>query len=283
MANKSHSGNGERAPARLLISRLDAAAQLQERIRKADDLLARLRKARSLEALESLRHERYSWSEFNHDFLSRIFDTSQYADQYSYVGPRAINMSPTPEEEQREEIDELNSSKRRLVSILERLPLIDEANLRNPDAKHHSPGNNVFIVHGHDDTLKSEVARFIEKLHLKAIILSEQANQGRTIIEKFEAHAETVDFAVVLLTPDDVGSAKGGETKSRARQNVILELGYFIGKISRQKVCALFKSGVELPSDILGVVYVPADGDWRLPLAREMKTAGLLVDLNLAV
>ena len=142
----------------------------------------------------------------------------------------------------------------------------------------------VFVVHGHDEVLKLDVARFIEKLGLKVVILAEQANQGRTIIEKFEAHAEDAGFAIVLLTPDDVGASAGNPSalKSRARQNVILELGYFIGKLTRCRVCALHKGDVELPSDILGIVYVPIAGNWKLQLAGEMKTAWPELDLNKA-
>ena len=142
---------------------------------------------------------------------------------------------------------------------------------------------SVFIVHGHDELLKLEVARFTESLHLEPIILAEQPNLGRTIIEKFEKHASDADFAIVLLTPDDLGGAKLDSITGRARQNVILELGYFIGKLGRHRVCALYKSGVELPSDVLGVLYVSVDGDWRIRLAREMKAAGVTVDLNHAV
>lgn len=138
----------------------------------------------------------------------------------------------------------------------------------------------VFIVHGHDELLKLEVARFTESLHLEPIILAEQPNLGRTIIEKFEKHAGDADFAIVLLTPDDMGGTKLDAISGRARQNVILELGYFIGKLGRNRVCALYKSGVELPSDVLGVLYVSVDGDWRIRLAREMKAAGVTVDLN---
>jgi predicted nucleotide-binding protein len=99
--------------------------------------------------------------------------------------------------------------------------------------------------------MKESVARFLEKLDLRPIILHEQPNKGRTVIEKFEAHSD-VGFAVVLLTPDDVGGLASSPDKlsRRARQNVILELGYFIGKLGRAKVCALYKEGVEIPSDI---------------------------------
>jgi predicted nucleotide-binding protein len=142
----------------------------------------------------------------------------------------------------------------------------------------------VFLVHGHDEAVKLAVARFLEKLGLEPVILHEQPNKGQTVIEKFEANSD-VGFAVVLLTPDDEGrAATGKDLRPRARQNVILELGYFIGKLCRPRVCALYKEGVELPSDIHGVIYVPYDGagGWRLELARELKAAGIDVDLNRA-
>lgn len=140
----------------------------------------------------------------------------------------------------------------------------------------------VFVVHGHDDGVKQSVARLLERLDLEPVILHERPNKGRTVIEKFEAHAD-VSFAVVLLTPDDVGGLSAtGELRPRARQNVILELGYFIGKLGRARVCAIYAEGVEIPSDIHGVLYIPLDASdgWRLKLASEIRAAGITVDLN---
>lgn len=148
------------------------------------------------------------------------------------------------------------------------------------------PSDRVFIVHGHDEGAKEATARFIAQLDLKPIILHEQPNAGWTIIEKLERHLD-VGFAVVLLTPDDVGGRAQDppQLRNRARQNVVLELGLFIGALGRARVCALHKGSLELPSDFDGVVYVPMDdaGGWRLLLAREMKQAGLNVDLNRAM
>ncbi|MBN3755914.1 nucleotide-binding protein [Paraburkholderia sp. Tr-20389] len=144
------------------------------------------------------------------------------------------------------------------------------------------PGTRVFIVHGHHEALRESVARVVERLGLTPTILHEQPNSGRTIIEKFEAQAD-VDFAVVLLTGDDEGRAlKDGATRARARQNVVFELGYFFGALGRNRVCALCEPGVELPSDIHGIVYVQLDagGAWRFALAQELRSAGLTVDVN---
>lgn len=143
---------------------------------------------------------------------------------------------------------------------------------------------NVFIVHGHDETAKLAVARFVEKLDFEAIILDERSGGLQAIIDKFEGQAEDIVFAIILLTPDDVGAAKAERNKlqPRARQNVILELGYFIGKLNRNQICLLYKEDVELPSDIRGMSYVLMDDydGWQLKLAREMKSAKLPIDAN---
>ncbi|HDZ73791.1 MAG TPA: hypothetical protein ENH55_13720 [Aurantimonas coralicida] len=139
----------------------------------------------------------------------------------------------------------------------------------------------IFIVHGHDDGARETVARFLERIGFEAVILHEQANRGRTVIEKVEANSD-VSFAVVLLTPDDEGCVKGGAVEPRARQNVLLELGYFIGKLGRANVCALKKGAVEIPSDFAGVVWEPMDaaGGWKSSLGRELQAAGHAIDWN---
>lgn len=152
-------------------------------------------------------------------------------------------------------------------------------------AEVREPTRKVFVVHGHDDGLKETVARYLSKLELVPVVLHEQPNQGRTIIEKFERHAD-VDFAVVLFTPDDIGYPVGRpeQARPRARQNVVLELGFFLGALGRQRVCVLHTGDIELPSDYAGVLYLPLDasGAWRFMLAKEMKAGGMKIDLNLA-
>jgi len=143
--------------------------------------------------------------------------------------------------------------------------------------------NKIFIVHGHDDGALQSLARFLEKLKLEVIILKEQPNQGRTIIEKFEVSADEVGYAVVLLTPDDVASTSVATGQSqRARQNVIFELGYFAGKLARGRVCLLRKGDVEIPSDLFGVVYTEMDAadGWKAALVKELKAAKLDFDAN---
>jgi predicted nucleotide-binding protein len=151
-----------------------------------------------------------------------------------------------------------------------------------PESKSYS--RRVFVVHGHDGEARETLARYLHVLGFEPVILHEQANQGRAVIEKIEAESD-VKFAVVLLTPDDVGrSVKEDDLKPRARQNVLLELGYFIGKLGRDKVCALKRGDVDIPSDFAGVVWEKMDdgSGWKLSLARELKAAGHEVDLNKA-
>jgi predicted nucleotide-binding protein len=173
-----------------------------------------------------------------------------------------------------------------LISVLElEIEVITPTQAKIATLPSASANNSdVFIVHGHDSELRNAIARFLEKLRLNPIILHEQPNKGRTIIEKFTDHAD-VSFTVVLLTPDDRGGPVADPYKTqklRARQNVIFELGFFLGKLGRNRVCALYQQGVEIPSDYAGVVFVPFDeaGAWRFSLARELKSAGFEIDMN---
>ena len=155
---------------------------------------------------------------------------------------------------------------------------------KRQQAKSPEAPKTVFLVHGHDDAARETVARFLERLELRVIILHEQPNLGRTIIEKFETNSD-VSFAVVLLTPDDKGCSahlNPEEARFRARQNVVFELGYFIGKLGRNRVCALHKGALELPSDYQGIVYVSMSGPWQLELAKEIKQV-IDIDLNRAI
>ncbi len=141
--------------------------------------------------------------------------------------------------------------------------------------------NKVFIVHGHDGEARETVARFLQNIGFTPVILNQEANQGRTIIEKIEAHSD-VGFAVVLLTPDDLGQARTeNDLQPRARQNVLLELGYFMALLGRSKVCVLRKGEVSVPSDFAGVVWEEMDsaGGWKLKLARELQVAGHTVNM----
>jgi predicted nucleotide-binding protein len=152
------------------------------------------------------------------------------------------------------------------------------------DAMQHSVGaispTKVFVVHGHDKVILNPIARFLERLGLEPIFLSQQPQAGRTIIEKFADFAPAVGFAVVVLTPSDLGGPAAVPAQAaRARQNVIFELGYF-AKLGRGRACLLRKGEVEIPSDLYGVVYTDMDAaeGWKRKLARDLKAAGFGFD-----
>lgn len=138
----------------------------------------------------------------------------------------------------------------------------------------------VFVVHGREGEQREAIARFLERLGLEPVILHELSNKGRTLITKFDEEASDIGFAIVLMTPDDVGGLAGAGQSARARQNVIFELGFFIGRLGSHRVAALVGTDVERPSDFEGVVYIPIDRDWRLPLCKELRAAGYDIDLN---
>lgn len=144
----------------------------------------------------------------------------------------------------------------------------------------------IFIVHGRSEGPKYQVARFLElATDAIPIILHEQARRGRVVIETLEEYAATAAFAIVLLTADDYGGlAQTGDSHPRARQNVVFELGFFIGALGRSRVAVLYENNVELPSDMDGILYSVLDpqGAWKLDLGKELRAAGFAVDLNRA-
>ena len=146
---------------------------------------------------------------------------------------------------------------------------------------------SIFIVHGHDEEMKQSIARTLEKLGLKPLILHEQPNGGRTVIEKFMDYGEIASFAVILLSPDDLAHKVGEDSATaryRARQNVILELGFFLGRLKRDRVVVIHREAenFEMPSDFAGVLFVPFDnrGTWKFELVRGLKAAGYSADAN---
>jgi predicted nucleotide-binding protein len=152
---------------------------------------------------------------------------------------------------------------------------------RIPRAK----GRCVFLLHGRDPA-KDELAAFLLKIGIRPIILAEENIQGRTIIESIEHALVRADYAIALVTGDDEGHLVGrpSEKKLRARQNLIFETGICIGFLGRQRVAILYRSGIELPSDLQGVVYLPFEkiSDVKLRIVQELKCSGLDVDANKA-
>lgn len=177
------------------------------------------------------------------------------------------------------------NGKRDWINTLE--IIIDEVNLFSKAPRSTNIGiknfNKVFIVHGHDEEMLHATARFLEKLNLESVVLREQPNQGRTIIEKFEDYSD-VDFAIVLFSPDDLGKSKNDENlKLRPRQNVVFELGFFIGKLSRKNVVVLHRTvqGFDMLSDFQGVLFQPYNEGWEYKIAKELKSVGFNIGFEL--
>lgn len=143
----------------------------------------------------------------------------------------------------------------------------------------------IFVVHGHAHAVLHEAVRVLERTTDRdVIILHEQPNAGKTILEKFEAYAAAAAYAVILLTGDDEGrpESTSESLRPRGRQNVIFELGFFFGKLGRKNVAVLLGQDVEKPSDVDGLVYISIDmtGAWKTRLAHELDSAG--IDVNYA-
>lgn len=236
-----------------------------------------------------------SWEAVAHDLLIRAFGSASPNIErvmgvgrydFAFGGGNETEWEKARAENMKTRIEILDG----LIDLLDsqiNLATMGSVNSASPSYSPGPIGNTVFLVHGHDEAVIHETARLLERLDLKVVILREQPNSGRTIIEKFVDYSN-VGFAVVLLTGDDRGGVKTlgfDEQKLRARQNVILELGYFLGKLGRHRVCTLYQEDIEIPSDYHGVLFLPLDrpGAWRLALARELKAAGLDIDMNKAL
>jgi len=232
-----------------------------------------------------------AWETVTKDFLIKSFGSqSHHIDDVIDIGKySSYQMDANEQYWENRRRTSMEAKLKMLESLIE--VLHTEIELRTPQLlslqsqkEDESNKRSVFLVHGHDDSILHEVARFLGFLDLEVIILREQANEGRTIIEKFEDYSN-VGFSIVLLTAEDKGGGKdipNEDLKPRARQNVILELGYFLGKLGRKRVCSLFQEGVDIPSDYSGVLFTPIDkkGSWKLELAREIKASGINIDLN---
>jgi predicted nucleotide-binding protein len=261
-----------------------ARAKLQERIKKAQQL--KDRQVQSQEEAQAFNKDYDKWDDYNETLLRSLFTNDVPVTEYVWSVSLGTTYHPdSPLAKHRRNLEAIDKKSDHLESLVERvelIPLAEGVAVQRQPTVPRPETDRVFLVHGHDAAARETVARFLEHLGLSPVVLHELPSGGKTIIEKLEHHSD-VDFAVVLLTPDDEGlSHDDSDLRPRARQNVLLELGFFVGRLGRDRVCALHKGSLELPTDILGVVYVRFDegGDWPLRLARELKQAGFAIDMN---
>lgn len=274
----------------LIVDKATLKTKLSEIITAGKELSER--SITNVPELEKNQKDFYNWEDYNSEYLKQVFnnENNQYKRTYDDTN-KFYGLFSNADDSPNQKLKELKDKISNKVTVLERL--LDKVDLLKSDIEEPLPlvanpksvdssNNNIFIVHGHNVAVQQSVARTLEKLGLNPIILSEKPNAGNTIIEKFEVNSD-VGFAIILLTDDDEGKSKTDiDLKSRARQNVILELGYFIGRLGRKRILPLYSEGVELPNDIHGLLYIPIDKaeTWKFALVRELKEAGYSVDAN---
>ncbi len=269
----------------LNISISEFKKALNRRIEKGNSIYNE--KIVSEEEYKILNSAMSQWDDYNRELLRQSFDNSEniywkdYCNSgYTFLGDKISEVSGNPILTLKGFINDKLDNLKKLESKAElfKTKVVDTYTSENIFLK-----EKVFIVHGHDEEAKSKTARFIEKLGFSPIILHEQASSSKTIIEKIEEYSN-VGFGIILYTPCDIGGKKNEKPilKSRARQNVVFEHGFLIGKIGRSNVCALVKDNVETPNDISGVVYIKMDeyNAWQFQIAKELKKAGYEFDMN---
>jgi len=284
MTTKSDKGRPQ-VDCNLRVSHGEARAKLAGLVAKGKELLAK--PIQNQQQLDEVRHDYRVWDDFNAEYLRRSFTTDELQQEYSRVHGGVFSLSPSFKQLVDYQRGDITHKITHLESIIERLELMreefDTASAPAPSLSSKPASSKVFLVHGHDTGALGSVEAFLRKLNLDITVLRDEPNRGQTIIEKVESNAD-VGFAVVLLTGDDEGHQRQMQDAllPRARQNVIFELGYFIGRLGRSRVCALYEDGVDLPSDYSGVTFIPWShgADWELQLFRELKAAELPVNAN---
>jgi len=251
------------------MSREEAKSRLTDRIEKGRELKEQAIGSTDELAIATQAFDK--WDTFNKELLNRIFTASNFADEYAwYVGGVLVldGRYPSLGEKIADLRKDFDTKLHRLDSIIERLELIplaaavETAGGTKLDDVKPKRSNKVFVVHGRDEVSKTSLEVFLRENGLEPIVLHRQADEGLTIIEKFEKHSD-VGYAFILLTPDEIAYLAPDDSKPdnergkefRARPNVIFEFGYFVAKLSRARVCCLHTGDVELPSDVSGMIY----------------------------
>lgn len=268
MSNNSKENNSASKTPKLTISRDDAKIKIEARIKLGNEL--QKKRINSNDELKMSEREFSKWDSYNTQLLKTIFSTDEIAMEYDYwLGfslPGTFEPISRLIEDHKEDIMNHIHKLEKILHKIDLYQLESETllTIEKLDSKNNSSATNkVFIVHGHDDTAKLSLENFIYSLGLVPVVLHRQPDGGRTIIEKFEQHANEIFYAFILMTPDEVtylSPEEGKEDKDRkkefrARPNVIFEFGFFVGALTRKKVCCIHTGNVTLPSDLSGLVY----------------------------
>lgn len=291
MAKRRTDQTIDKAPTELVKTREEFNQFLERRILIGEELYQC--KIQTEKEFKENKEDFYNWCDYNSEYLKHAFnkENNEYKTGFDRAGAISISIIGGRQtlgqelKEFKEKIDYKLKNLKKLRAKTELLKIDSDIETQNTTEKRTPELNKskVFIVHGHDDVAKTKTARFVEKLGFEAIILHEKASGSKTIIEKIEEYSN-VGFGIILYTPCDIGAKNtdSPDLKNRARQNVVFEHGFLIGKIGRSNVCALVKGDIETPNDISGVVYVSMDSAdaWRYSIADEMKRAGYNVDKN---
>jgi len=267
---------------------------LKQRIQAGSEIASRA--LESEEQLKQCAEEYRLWDEWNSTYVYTLFDSREegniYSNETSNAGYGYSDYSDLSIALQATCLKTAIGEKIvRLRSLVSRYPLIEASLQKGSKSKTsdvRTSSKNVFIVHGRDVGIRAQVEAFLRRLKLEPIILQDMPNMGQSLLGKIRTNSG-VAYAVVLLTGDDEGRLNvvgnknaSPELKPRARQNVVFELGFFLAQLGDGHVAALCQDGIEIPSDFLGIMYIPWDenGNWRGKLITELKTAGLAVDAN---
>jgi predicted nucleotide-binding protein len=272
-----------------LIGSIDAMAQkIHTQIEKGKEIQASPKDAP--DEIEAFQARFFSWSEYTSTLLDNSFDVkgamtlspqSEFSASDIDIFDIKMGAPKTAQYVSAAITSNLSKKLRVLESIRGRLEIWHEA---APPAPLQASGEAIFLVHGHDHESREYVRNFLLRCSSReVIVLDEAPGGGADILGKLLANAQKAAYAVVLLTGDDEGRvAESSDWQPRARQNVILELGLFIGLLGRDRVTALYEPGVEIPSDYLGVTYVELDKHraWRIGLVGELRNAGIEASLD---
>ncbi len=286
-------------PSSLQVSRKDAEEKIDARIAKGEEL--RGEQIQNAPGLEDARQRYYQWDDYNRTLLDTLFTGRTFQNEYSSPLHIVFGGSGGLHYDINEHKDDIRRKMGRLQSIRDRVELLKEpvqvmpshsstleTNFSSPNPLRdrlsdvRGDKDKVFVVFGHNEMARLKLENFLHRSGIDPIVINQQPKAGRTIIEQIEHHSN-VRFAVVLLTDDDLGAAKEdvktvSDLKPRARQNALVELGYFMGRIGRDKTVALVSPGIEKPSDYDGVLYISLESDWENELKRELRAAELQVN-----